>query len=137
MNLIESYSIKEEGYIPFLISDGWQVAQLNYIDDQHINNIDKIEVHYQTDEVFVLLEGRAILITVNIINDELIFEANLMKPHVTYNIPKGVWHNIAMEKECEVLIVEKSNTHINDVAYRLLKESQIVDLRFKLEKILK
>ena len=137
MSLIESYSIKDEGYSPFLISDGWQVAQLNYIDDQHINNIDKIEVHYQTDEVFVLLEGRAILITVNIINDELIFEANLMKPHVTYNIPKGVWHNIAMEKECEVLIVEKSNTHINDVAYRLLKESQIVDLRFKLEKILK
>ena len=137
MSAIESYTTKEEGYSPFLISDGWQVAQLNFIKEQHIDSIDKIEVHHQTDEAFILLRGEAVLISVNIIKDRFTFITKIMKPHVTYNIPKGIWHNIAMENECELLIVEKSNTHINDVTYKQLDKSQIMDLRYKVGKLLK
>ena len=133
--MIETYDIKEEGYDPFLIREGWQVAQLNYSEDQHISNIGKIEVHRQTDEVFVLLKGKSILITVDLINGEPTFKADIMKPHITYNIPQNVWHNIAMEKGSEVLIVEKSNTHLNDVEYFHLTEKQIVELRVVAKKI--
>ena len=137
MSRIESYATKEEGYSPFLISDGWQIAQLNFIKEQHISRIDKIEVHHQTDEAFILLKGVAVLISVNITKDEFAFKTDSMEPFVTYNIPKGVWHNIAMEKDCELLIVEKSNTHINDVSYKQLDNSQMMNLRFKVEKLLK
>ena len=115
--MIETYQIKEKGYHPFLIRDGWQVAQLNYIEDQHISNITKLDVHLQTDETFILLQGKAILIVAAIENDEPIFELELMKPKIIYNIPQGVWHNIAMEEDSEVLIAEKSNTHIADFEY--------------------
>ena len=135
MSLIETYSTNEEGYHPFLIREGWQVAQLNYIEDQHINNIDKIEVHRNTDEVFVLLKGKSILITVEMINGEPTFKADVMRPHVTYNIPQNVWHNIAMEKGSEVLIIEKSNTHLNDVEYIHLTEKQIINLRIVVKNI--
>ena len=30
--MIEAYYCKEKGYHPFLIRDGWQVAQLNYVE---------------------------------------------------------------------------------------------------------
>jgi len=133
--MIETYYIKEEGYHPFLIREGWQVAQLNYIEDQHISNIDKIEVHRETDEVFVLLNGKSILITVDLINGEPTFNADVMKPYKTYNIPQNVWHNIAMEKGSEVLIIEKSNTHLNDVEYFCLTEKQIIKLRNLIKKI--
>jgi len=133
--MIEKYYIKEEGYHPFLIREGWQVAQLNYSEDQHISNIDKIEVHRETDEVFVLLKGKSILITVDLINGEPSFKADVMKPHSTYNIPQNVWHNIAMEKGSEVLIFEKSNTHLNDVEYFSLTEKQIVKLSMMIKKI--
>ena len=135
MSLIETYAITKEGYHPFLIQEGWQVAQLNYIEDQHISNIDKIEVHRQTDEVFVLLKGKSLLISVEIINGEPTFKADLMKPYITYIIPQNVWHNIAMEKGSEVLIIEKSNTHLKDVEYLHLTEKQIVNLRVLIEKI--
>jgi mannose-6-phosphate isomerase-like protein (cupin superfamily) len=137
MSLIESYSVKEAGFSPFLIREGWQVAQLNFIEDQHINNIDKIEVHHDTDEVFILLKGRAVLISVDIKNDVLAFSSDLMKPNITYNIPKNVWHNIAMEEGCKILIVEKSNTHVNDVEYLQLNNTQIHDLKIETKKILK
>ena len=117
MSLIETYTTTKEGYHPFLIREGWQVAQLNYIKDQHIRNINKIEIHRKTDEVFMLLKGKSVLISVEIINGGPTFKADLMKPHITYNIPQNVWHNIAMEKGSEVLIIEKSNTHLSDVEY--------------------
>ena len=134
MSLIEIYSTAEEGYHPFLIREGWQVAQLNYSKNQHIKNICKIEVHRNTDEVFVSLKGQPILITANLINEEPSFKVNVMKPYVIYNIPQNVWHNIAMEKGSEVLIIEKSNTHVNDVEYLHLTEKQIAELRVIVEK---
>lgn len=137
MSLIETYATSEEGYHPFLIREGWQVAQLNYIESQHINNIDKIEVHHKTDEVFVLLKGKAVLITVTRTDGVLRFSTEVMKPHITYNIPKNVWHNIAMAKGSQVLIVEQSNTHLNDVDYIKLNTGQQQELKTKLENDLK
>jgi mannose-6-phosphate isomerase-like protein (cupin superfamily) len=137
MGLIETYATTEEGYHPFLIREGWQVAKLNYIESQHINYIDKIEVHHQTDEVFVLLKGKAVLITVTIIEGVLTFSTELMLPQITYNIPKNVWHNIAMEKGSEVLIVEQSNTHLHDVDFLNLNIAQQQDLKYKVENVLK
>ena len=137
MSLIETYATTEEGYHPFLIREGWQVAQLNYIESQHINNIDKIEVHHKTDEVFVLLKGKAVLITVTRTDGVLRFSTEVMKPHITYSIPKNVWHNIAMEKGSQVLIVEQSNTHLNDVDYIKLNTVQQQELKIKVENDLK
>ena len=136
MSLIETYAIGEQGYHPFLIRDGWQVAKLNYLEELNINNIDKIESHTQTDEVFVLLKGKAVLTLAELQENNLNFEFTLMEPMVIYNIPKKRWHNIAMEKESEVLIIEKSNTHLNDVEYLFLNKNQLVDFRAKVNKIL-
>jgi len=115
--LIEKYKETAEGYHPFIIRDGWQVAQLNYDDNQLVENISKLDVHHKTDEVFVSLKGKAVLITAAIIKNEPAFEIELMKPGITYNIPQGVWHNIAMRKGSEVLIVEKSDTHLGDFEF--------------------
>ena len=38
-SLIESYEVIEDGFHPFLIREEWQVAQLNYIEDQNIAQI--------------------------------------------------------------------------------------------------
>ena len=127
--MLEKYKPKEEGYHPFLIRDGWQVAQLNYSKEQHIDNIKKIDKHHQTDEVFVLLKGKAVLILAEIEEDSPIFEVELMEPAVTYNIPQNCWHNIAMEAGSEVLIVEKSNTHLKDFSYQDLSPEKIVALK--------
>lgn len=129
--MIESYKIKENGYHPFLIREGWQVAQLNYMPEQHIDNIKRLDVHHLTDEVFILLKGYAILIAANINGDRITFELELMKPNITYNIPKGTWHNIAMNEGCETIIVEKSNTHVSDFEHFELDKEHRDEMRNK------
>lgn len=124
MKLIEQYQISDNGYHPFLIRDGWQVAQLNYMPEQEIGNIEKLDIHHLTDEVFILLKGKAVLIGAEIKGNEVNFEVELLKPNITYNIPVGTWHNIAMSKDCEIIIVEKANTHEGDFEFFPLSEEQ-------------
>ncbi|MEE9361686.1 MAG: hypothetical protein V3U92_03735 [Cellulophaga sp.] len=134
--MLETYYVKEKGYHPFLITEGWQVAQLNFTEEQHIDNIFRVDAHHKTDEVFVLLKGKAVLILAKIKDGNPIFEVELMKPKITYNIPQNTWHNIAMEKGSEVLIVEKSNTHLNDCSYFDLTQNKINELKRMFKEIL-
>jgi hypothetical protein len=121
--LIESFYEKENGYFPFFIREHWQVAQLNYLPYLSFTTIDKLEQHQQTDEIFVLTKGMAVLIAATIDSNGLSFECTRMKHGVTYNIPASAWHTIAMDEAAEVIIVEKSNTHLNDCTYYPLMES--------------
>ena len=126
---IEKYAIKKGGYDPFLIREGWQVAQLNYETDMDIHQIKKVEVHRNTDEVFILTKGNAILIGAYIENERVTFQVEPMQAGVTYNVPTGHWHNIACQPGSEIIIVEKSNTHLNDVEYFDLTEKHIEDMK--------
>lgn len=60
--MIETYYHDKEGYNPFLIREGWQVAQLNHVTKHGLADIDQIEVHRAADEVFILFKGVAVLI---------------------------------------------------------------------------
>ncbi len=124
MNLIETYRYDGSGYKPFLIKEGWQVAQLNYLPEQHLLAIAKMDRHLLTDEVFVLLKGTAILIAATENKNEFRFECIKMKAGITYNIPANLWHNIAMDTDAEVIIFEKDNTHLGDFEYQQLSDTQ-------------
>ena len=122
--MVEKYNIKEKGYHPFIIKEGWQLAKLNYTKEQHIDNIMQLDVHLKTDELFILIAGKAVLVAATIIDDEPHFEAEQLKLNHIYNIPKGIWHNIAMEEGSEIFIAEKSNTHISDFKHLVLSNSK-------------
>jgi hypothetical protein len=118
--LIQTYFHEGAGYNPFFIKDNWQVAQLNFMPQQGLYAIQKMDMHLQTDEIFVLTKGTAVLIGAVADNEVFRFELIKMKAGVTYNIPVNLWHNIAMDRDAEVIIVEKSNTHLGDFVYREL-----------------
>ena len=135
--LIEEYTHTGIGYNPFLIRNNWQVAQLNYIQVQGINDIQKIDVHFETDEVFILIDGKAMLIAAEKEGDQVSFEIILMEQGVVYNIPKNVWHNIAMFEDARIIIVEKDNTHLGDYDYYYLQEEQKEKLNQQIASVLK
>jgi mannose-6-phosphate isomerase-like protein (cupin superfamily) len=134
--MIEKYEIKESGYHPLLISDGWQIAQLNYDINQKVENIMRLDIHNHTDEVFLLLKGRAVLITAKIDDNQPHFELEEMNHGVIYNVPRKTWHNIVMDKKCEVIIVEKSNTHQNDFEFFQLTEKNRQELRKRVDELM-
>lgn len=129
LKLIDAYDYAGTGYAPFLIGDKWQVAFLNYAPEEALESIVKLDVHHLTDEVFVLLDGRAALIGAQIRDGRVVCEAVDMQPVQAYNIRRGVWHKIAMQPGSRVLIVENSNTHLGDFEFYDLSAEQIAALR--------
>ena len=133
MGLIEEYMHSKEGYKPYLVGPKWQVAQLNYEPNLAPNAIQKVDVHYQTDETFLLMAGKAVLIAAEFKQNKVHFEVINMKPKVLYNIPKGCWHNIAMSNDAEVLITEDANTHLGDYEFHYFNEEERLELKDLIE----
>ncbi len=127
MKLIQTYRYDGQGYDPSFISDGWQVAFLNYAPAEALESIVKLDIHHQTDEVFVLLEGHAVLIAATIA-ETIEYDLVDMLPCVFYNIPRNTWHKIAMSEGSRVCIVEKSDTHVSDFEFHdlsLLEQKEL------------
>ncbi|NME67493.1 hypothetical protein [Flammeovirga aprica] len=137
MNITERYTHEGDGYNPFLIREGWQVAQLNYEEESKPENIKRLDIHYQTDEAFLLIQGKAILVSAQIHEDKISYDMEEMKEGVTYNIPKNVWHTIALKEGAKVLIIEKDNTHLGDFEFYDFNEEQEIQFLNEVNKIWK
>lgn len=126
---LEIYHWEEQGYQPLVFSDGWQVALLNWEPLFDRENLNEIERHNQSDEVFVLLRGWAVLFTRP---EGEPLEAVKMEPGVVYNVPKGVWHNLVASHDVAFLIVENQGTHLDDTEIRPISEDELEMLDLQL-----
>ena len=92
----------------------WRVAYLNYAESHKEGNIEFLEKHLETDEVFVLMSGKATLL----IGKEC---ARIeMEPCKVYNVKKGVWHNIILSEDAKILLVENKDTSKENSEYLYL-----------------
>jgi ureidoglycolate hydrolase len=113
-----------EGYKPLLDYGDWRVAVLRYLDALQPDQIDTMERHTQTDEVFVLLEGRAALLIGG--NGPKIsgVEAQDMEIGKVYNVKQHAWHNILLSRDATVLLVENNETGQHNSEFRTLSVEQ-------------
>jgi mannose-6-phosphate isomerase-like protein (cupin superfamily) len=132
MSTIEIYRWEQEGYKPLVFSDSWQVALLNWEPLFNRENLDEIERHNETDEVFVLLSGWSVLFARP---ESGTLEAIDMEPGIIYNVPKGVWHNLVASRDVAFLIVENKNTHLDDTEIRPIEAGELELLDEYLQKL--
>lgn len=125
---LEVLGWNESGYQPLVFASGWQVALLNWEPLFDPGSVGQIERHNETDEVFVLLSGRAALLVVS--NDGLHVED--MQPGLVYNVRKGTWHNLISTRAASWLIVEDRDTHLHDCEYRELTGDELAALNVRL-----
>lgn len=108
--LLEVREHDKEGYLPLVDYESWRVAILNFSDDLLPENIKTMQRHNETDEVFVLLNGRCILFIGG--GDKKVTDifAENMQPFKIYNVKKSVWHSHTLSRDAKLLIVENRNT---------------------------
>jgi len=87
-----------------MISSGWQIGYLTIQTKQ----VDSLERHPNTPEVFVPLRGKAAIIASNDPNEDTSLHAfHLREPVV---LRAGVWHNVVhIAGEVSILIIEGVN----------------------------
>ncbi|MFZ5921501.1 MAG: hypothetical protein ACOYY3_10665 [Chloroflexota bacterium] len=107
---LQIHSYEGEGFQPLVFFNGWRVAVLNYLDDIRPERNDRMERHTQTDEVFVLVKGRGVLVIGgNGPQVEGVYP-QVMETGKIYNVRRNTWHTILLSREASVLIVEERDT---------------------------
>ncbi len=108
--LLEIRQYTGEGYLPLIDFNTWRVAILRWEPASLPENIDRMERHTQTDEVFVLLEGQATLVLGG--NSEKVdgIHPQVLEPCKLYNVKQNTWHSILLSRDVSILIVENRNT---------------------------
>ncbi len=128
--MIEKFPNTEPWFKPvFFSSKGsgeWQIAFLNHAPP--VEQITQMERHIHTDEVFIHLKGKSILITMDRNEKPSRIDYSILEEETIYNIPKGVWHHLLMKKNSSVYIVEKKDTHKHDVEFLKLSAAEIEEI---------
>jgi ureidoglycolate hydrolase len=123
-NLLEIREFTGLGYKPLIDFGAWRVAILRYIDELIPAQIERMERHNETDEVFVLLEGQAVLFLGE--GDERIekLHPQVMEPKKMYNVKRAVWHCAVLSRDASILLVENCDTGTANSDYVALTAEQ-------------
>ena len=113
-NQIEQFSYDENGYKTLVSFENWRVAFMNDGPKTTVQGLSYFQKHNETDEVFVLLKGRCVLLLAGYGDEPNEITAVDMKPNVMYNVKKGAWHTHYFAPDTKVLIVENSDTDLSN-----------------------
>ena len=112
--MIEKAFHRDFGFKIMTEFDGWKIGMLRY--NERFSRFGELERHLLTDEVFVLMSGKATLYTDH--------ETVEMEPCSVYTVPVGVWHHIVVSEDASVIVVENRNTSIENTEKRYFEQEE-------------
>ena len=112
--MIEVSTHTAEGFRVMAEYGQWKVGMLHY--SKRFSHLGEMERHLLTDEVFVLVSGKASLHTDR--------EAVAMELGAVYTVPQGVWHHIVVSVDANVIVVENKNTSIENTEKRFFEQEE-------------
>ena len=105
------------GYRPLIDFASWRVAILRWDPSMEPDQITFMERHTETDEVFVLLRGKAKLILGGNSTSVEDINAQELEACSLYNVKQNAWHTVILSEDATILIVEESNTGKTNTEY--------------------
>ena len=123
-NGIEIVDFPKTDYEALVDYEDWRVAVLAFCENTKPEKIQAMQKHLDTDEVFVLVRGKATLYTAGDGENPGEIRALQLEPYKVYNVKKGVWHNHVLDEEGMGVIVENRDTCDANSPIRQLTEEQ-------------
>lgn len=111
---IEALRYDENGYKTLVSFENWRVAFMNDGPKTTVEGLSYLQKHDESDEVFVLLKGRCVLLMAGFGDEPGEITAVDMKPHTMYNVKKGAWHTHYFAPGTQVVIVENADTDLSN-----------------------
>ena len=131
---IDSFEFTGEGMSRVYENSKWTVGIKNYKPANDIANINCIERHNQTDELFVLLSGSCVLVYATQENGKFIFNALKMEQSKVYSIPQSLWHNTITQSDTKMILIEDSSTGMSNSDVMNLTNDLVEDLKAAVQK---
>ncbi len=127
-SLLEIHAHTDEGFRSLAAFGAWRVAVLNYIEHLRPEALTNMQRHDETDEVFVLLQGRCILFLGDGDQAAGTVHAVDMVPLNLYNVRRGTWHTHTLSEDASVLVVENRETTLENSPFCELSAEQTAEI---------
>jgi mannose-6-phosphate isomerase-like protein (cupin superfamily) len=118
---LQTLSWEGTGYQPLLRTDGWMASLMNWEDSMGPERALSIERHSNSDEVFILLQGKAAFY---LIEGDSLLRVVEMERYMLYNVPRGVWHNTLATRDVKFAIIENDGTDKTGTEVRALTSTE-------------
>jgi ureidoglycolate hydrolase len=129
--LLEIRQYDGEGYKALIDFNSWRVAILRWAPFMRVDRLDSMERHTQTDEVFVLLQGKASLVLGGNSGRVDGIYPHRLEAGELYNVKQNAWHTVVMSQDASILIIEERSTGEDNTEFCPLNEEfrkEIMDL---------
>lgn len=120
-DVLDVQSWNESGYRSLVFSDGWRAAMLNDVSRFYRENVNELQRHNTSDELFILLRGHCELLIGEVSEEQgMILNRVTLKPNVFYTVRRGVWHSHILEKDTSVAVIENADVGQMNTDYMAL-----------------
>lgn len=125
------FSYEGEGIQCIYDNKNWVMCIKNWKPNNDIENIRYLEVHHATDEQFVLLKGKAVLLAAVKADGVCRIDVIPMEPYKVYNIPQGIWFNTITQKDTKLVYVQDAATTAENSEYCDMTQEELNEVKEK------
>lgn len=111
------------GFEPVVTTDRFKCAFLTHGEGFTYGQVWELKRHNKTDEVFVLLSGKATMLILE--NDQ--FTETPLELNKSYNVSTGTWHYLAASQDAVVFVTESSDTSKANTDVLTLSEAYVME----------
>lgn len=135
---VEKFSYEGAGIQNVYQNDKWLIAIKNWRQANDVENISRLEIHFKTDEQFILLSGSAVLIYAEDLDESSEIQVQPLEVGKVFQVPQGLWFNNVLSKDAKLVYIEAADTKAapDNSIYRDLTQVQIDAVRPKVRAVL-
>lgn len=125
----EIYSHEAEGIQCVFDNKKWVVCIKNWKPNNDIDQIQYLEIHHATDEQFILVEGKALLLAASRGEQGFDIQVIPMERGKVYNVPQDTWFNTITQKDTKLVYVQDAGTTGENSEYQDMTEKELEYVR--------
>ena len=125
----EIYSHEAEGTQCVFDNKKWVVCIKNWKPNNDIDQIQYLEIHHATDEQFILVEGKALLLAASRGEQGFDIQVIPMERGKVYNVPQDTWFNTITQKDTKLVYVQDAGTTGENSEYQDMTEKELEYVR--------
>ena len=100
----------------------FKCAFIKHSSTYSFGQVHEMKRHNKTDEIFVLLKGRAVML---IMDGGKFFETELTQ-NTAYNVQRETWHYLALSEDAEAFVTENADTDSTNTDVMELEEEYLL-----------
>lgn len=125
----EIYSHEAEGIQCVFDNQKWVVCIKNWKPNNDIDQIQYLEIHHATDEQFILVEGKALLLAASRGEQGFCIQVIPMERGKVYNVPQDTWFNTITQKDTKLVYIQDAGTTGENSEYQDMTEEELEYVR--------